>query len=415
MATATPRGAARWRIMFAGVRRMDRRPAEARVGPRRAVASAQDERILNERRRYRDPHFDSSAVRTAAVGDLRVSWTSTCRRRSMPKPWRRTTEPRRAPRRRQDDRVGGRPTVAGVLVLGKQPQQIRAVSAHRRPGMGRRGPGRGALRRAGDLVSRVDDKLIAHNRTAVEFISSPTETRRSTYPLGALQQLVRNAVMHRAYDGTNAPVHVYWFDDRIEINSPGGPYGALTPETFGRPGVIDYRNPTLAEAMRVLGLVQRYGFGIPAARRELRAAGQRDPEFRGRALGALHGARSPAGSAHDPATEVSAAPARYGQVAHRFAGQTRETRLREKLEFLQHGMWDAGVRVKKLRDGRSTFEARLTRSDRILFTSRPPGRHPNLRLGGRRTTTCPPPRSASFPPTRRSWTSRPIASISSRT
>ena len=75
-------------------------------------------------------------------------------------------------------------------------------------------------------------------------------------------------------------MHVYWFDDRIEINSPGGPYGALTPENFGHPGVIDYRNPALAEAMRVLGLVQRYGFGIPAARRELRAAGQPDPEFR---------------------------------------------------------------------------------------------------------------------------------------
>lgn len=35
----------------------------------------------------------------------------------------------------------------------------------------------------------------------------------------------------------------------------------------------------LAEAMRVLGLVQRYGFGIPAARRELRANGQPEPEF----------------------------------------------------------------------------------------------------------------------------------------
>ena len=54
-------------------------------------------------------------------------------------------------------------------------------------------------------------------------------------------------------------------------------------------------------------------------------------------------------------------------------GKREKRRLREKLEFLQHGMWDAGVRVKKLRDGRSTFEARLTRSDRILFTlSRPP-------------------------------------------
>ena len=49
---------------------------------------------------------------------------------------------------------------------------------------------------------------------------------------------------------------------------------------FGRPGAVDYRNPILAEAMRVTGLVQRYGFGIPAARRELRNNGQGEPEFR---------------------------------------------------------------------------------------------------------------------------------------
>jgi len=262
-----------------------------RVGPRRAVASAQDERILNERRRYRDPHFDSSAVRTATVGDLRVG-------RFMDEylPAAVDAETLAANDRTAEERLAAAkmivsvdepvPTVAGVLVLGKQPQHFLPGAYVQFLRIAGREWGGEVLDEArcdgpvADLVSRVDDKLIAHNRTTVEFISSPTETRRSTYPLGALQQLVRNAVMHRAYDGTNAPVHVYWFDDRIEINSPGGPYGALTPENFGRPGVIDYRNPTLAEAMRVLGLVQRYGFGIPAARRELRAAGQSDPEFR---------------------------------------------------------------------------------------------------------------------------------------
>ena len=86
--------------------------------------------------------------------------------------------------------------------------------------------------------------------------------------------------MHRTYEDTNAPTHVYWFDDRIEIGSPGGPYGVVNAGNFGQPGVVDYRNPILAEAMRVLGLVQRYGFGIPAARRLLRAAGHPEPEFR---------------------------------------------------------------------------------------------------------------------------------------
>ena len=41
-----------------------------RVGPRRAVAGAQDERILNEKRRHRDPHFDVQPVPTASVADL---------------------------------------------------------------------------------------------------------------------------------------------------------------------------------------------------------------------------------------------------------------------------------------------------------------------------------------------------------
>ncbi len=58
--------------------------------------------------------------------------------------------------------------------------------------------------------------------------------------------------MHRAYESTNAPVHVYWFDDRIEISNPGGPFGVVTQANFGEPGRVDYRNPNLAEALRVL-------------------------------------------------------------------------------------------------------------------------------------------------------------------
>ena len=134
------------------------------------------------------------------------------------------------------------PTVAGMLVLGRQPQRYLPGAYVQFLRVGGREWGGDVIDEArcdgsvADLVRRLDDKLISHNRTAVEFLSGPTETRRSTYPLNALQQLVRNAVMHRAYEGTNAPVQVYWFDDRIEINSPGGPYGALTPENFGSPG-----------------------------------------------------------------------------------------------------------------------------------------------------------------------------------
>ena len=105
------------------------------------------------------------------------------------------------------------------------------------------------------------------------------EQRTQPYPLPALQQLVRNAVMHRTYEATNTPVRVFWYDDRIEMVNPGGPYGAVNSTNFGEPGVTDYRNPNLAEALHVLGFVQRYGFGIPIARRALQKNGNPPLEF----------------------------------------------------------------------------------------------------------------------------------------
>ncbi len=58
---------------------------------------------------------------------------------------------------------------------------------------------------------------------------------------------------HRSYESTNAPIRITWFNDRIEIQNPGGPFGQVTKQNFGKPGVVDYRNPHLAEAMKVLG------------------------------------------------------------------------------------------------------------------------------------------------------------------
>jgi ATP-dependent DNA helicase RecG len=95
----------------------------------------------------------------------------------------------------------------------------------------------------------------------------------------ALRQLARNAILHRNYEGTNAPVRIYWFSDRIEIHSPGGPYGQVTRQNFGQPGLTDYRNPHLAEAMGNLGYVQKFGVGIALARKALADNGNPPPEF----------------------------------------------------------------------------------------------------------------------------------------
>ena len=85
--------------------------------------------------------------------------------------------------------------------------------------------------------------------------------------------------MHRTYEATNAPVRVSWFSDRIEIISPGGAFGMVAVDNFGQPGLTDYRNPNLADAMKTLGYVQRFGVGIDIARRQLAQAGHPPPEF----------------------------------------------------------------------------------------------------------------------------------------
>ena len=46
---------------------------------------------------------------------------------------------------------------------------------------------------------------------------------------------------------------------------PGGLFGRATPQTLGRPGGDDYRNPTLAAGLYQLGFVQRFGLGVPHA------------------------------------------------------------------------------------------------------------------------------------------------------
>ncbi len=261
-----------------------------RVGPRRAVASAQDERILNEKRRHRDRHFDSLPVPTATIIDLdlrrfeeeylpRAVDSETLERND------RTIEQRLAATKMVVSADEPTPTICGLLALGKRPRDFvpgAYVQFLRVAGRDLSDPVVDNTECDGPIVSlinRVEEKFRAHNREAVDITSGPREVRRPTYPLSALEQLLRNAVLHRTYEGTNSPVRAYWFDDRVEIISPGGPFGVVTQEAFGRPGLADYRNLNLAEAMRVLGLVQRFGSGLAIARRALGENGQGGPQF----------------------------------------------------------------------------------------------------------------------------------------
>jgi ATP-dependent DNA helicase RecG len=251
-----------------------------RWGPRRGLATAQDERILNERRRHRDRPFDAQPVRGTTLDDLdRLRFEQEYLPGLVARDVLEANERSYLQKLAATKVIVGEeepvPTVLGLLVIGKSP-------ADWLPGAYTQ-----FLRLAGndltapildeelihgtvaDQIRRLEEKLEAHNWRSVRFADRTTEELREAYPLNALRQLVRNAYMHRSYEATNAPVRVYWFDDRIEIHNPGGPFGSVTVENFGQPGVTDYRNPNLAEALRALGYVQRFGAGIAIARKAL--------------------------------------------------------------------------------------------------------------------------------------------------
>jgi ATP-dependent DNA helicase RecG len=259
-----------------------------RVGPRRAIASAEEERLLSERRRRFDLPFDARSVPGVDVGDLdeivflREYLPAAVDPEILAQNGRTVTERLTSLRFATADGV---PTVAGIIVLGVDPTQWipgSYVQFLRIDGTELSDPIQDEKRLDGsmiDVLRQLDELLRLNITSAVDIVSEDRERRRTDFPLAALQQLVRNAVMHRDYEVSNAPIRITWYSDRVEIINPGGPYGSVTPENFGRPGITDYRNPAIAEAMRALGYVQRFGAGLAIAQKSMASNGNPLLEF----------------------------------------------------------------------------------------------------------------------------------------
>lgn len=178
----------------------------------------------------------------------------------------------------------GHPNYGALIVFGRDPQRWvpgSYVQFLRIDGETLTDPIRDQKELTGPLhlvLTSLDQLLEINISTATDVTSARREIKHPDYPIVALQQLVRNAIMHRNYDGTNAPVRVYWFSNRIEISNPGGLYGQVNTDNFGQ-GATDYRNPLLAEALYTLGYVQRFGLGIPLTYKELEKNGNPEPRF----------------------------------------------------------------------------------------------------------------------------------------
>jgi ATP-dependent DNA helicase RecG len=250
-----------------------------RVGPSTRLATAEEETILTERRMAANLPFDARPLPSATLDDLDLDRFST-----EVLPQLIAEDVLRANGRSVQEQLASlrfvtpkdwQPTPTGLLLTGRAPVEHLPgayIQFLRFEGTELSDPVQSQHRLSGTVPSMLldaEEVLRSQIDTVTRFAGLPTEERVPSVPFEALQQLLRNAVLHRTYESSNAPVRVSWFDDRVEIQSPGGPFGQVTVETIGQPGLTDYRNPTLAGSLNQLGFVQRFGVGIQLSRARL--------------------------------------------------------------------------------------------------------------------------------------------------
>lgn len=256
-----------------------------RVGPRKAIANEQEERALTERRIAGAHTFDSSSAPGASIEDLSRSLFAAYRQEVVAPDViaanHRSIEEQLASLRFFDLKRH-RPTVSGLLMFGTNPRFFipgAYVQYLQLPGTSLTDLPQDQAEISGDLLSllrELDTRLKTQIHASLKPVSALREKLVFDYPDVAVRELLLNAIMHRDYR-SNTPVRFYWFADRIEIQSPGGLYGEVTRETLTRRN--SYRNPVIAEAMKAMGYVNRFGYGIQRAEAALRDNGNPLPEF----------------------------------------------------------------------------------------------------------------------------------------
>jgi ATP-dependent DNA helicase RecG len=133
-----------------------------------------------------------------------------------------------------------------------------------------------------DLISEVEGVMAfirKHISKAYIFTGEPQREERWEYPMEALREIVINAIVHRDYASTSDSI-IKIFDDRIEVFNPGAlPQGLTIEKLLTGDYVSSIRNRKIADMFKEIGLVEKYGTGIPRILREFEAYGLSIPKF----------------------------------------------------------------------------------------------------------------------------------------
>jgi ATP-dependent DNA helicase RecG len=182
----------------------------------------------------------------------------------------------------------GRPTVAGLLLFGANPQSflpqsgltfVRFAGAQPRGEDGLAGYGR--REDIGGPLARVVETawtVLLEEMHVGAVVKGLEREERTEYPPFAVREALVNAVCHRDYRLGGRRIEIRKFSDRLEIVSPGGLPGFVTLDN-----IVDEhfsRNPRIVAGLYQWGYIEELGLGVDRMIEEMALAGHPPPDFK---------------------------------------------------------------------------------------------------------------------------------------
>lgn len=176
------------------------------------------------------------------------------------------------------------PTVAGLLLLGKNPETFLIQSKIKAECFKGTQPGDTIdfTDIKGSFLEMIDEttKFFLRNMKVAMRIEGFSRVEITEYPQEALREVVRNAIIHRDYTIEGATVIIKMFKDRIIVESPGLLPRPLTLEKIRS---LEYkpisRNPIIARAMSDMKFIEERGKGIKLMHDMMLDHGLKPPDF----------------------------------------------------------------------------------------------------------------------------------------
>ena len=118
------------------------------------------------------------------------------------------------------------------------------------------------------LLTQLDSAVdIFEQYYIFEEIDGYNRIKKELIPREAFRESLANAIVHRVWD-TNAYIQIAMYEDKIEINSPGGLPAGISKDEYLYGNISVLRNPIIAGVFNRLNIIEKFGTGIARINKE---------------------------------------------------------------------------------------------------------------------------------------------------